>query len=326
MLYTLAMARALRVRYPGAVFHVTARGRERARLFRDDTDREKFVALLGATARDEGWVVHAWCLMGNHYHLLVETPLGDLSRGMHSINARYSQWFNGRHGRRGRVLEGRFKAAPVQKQRYLLELVRYVVLHPVRAGLAARVGDWRWSSYPATAGRQRPPDWLQVDWTLEQFARRRAAARKAYRRFVAEGKDSGEDAERLLRRPCVGDREFCKRVRALLAGKGRKDEIPPLVRQRRAATTELNAVRNAVAKEWRVTPEALSRSRGGADKMAAIYLARKLTRLNGREIGEAFGVKPARVSNVVSQIEAGRHAALARRVERLRKRLEEKRV
>jgi REP element-mobilizing transposase RayT len=314
------MARPLRVQFPGAVYYVMARVHERGTLFRDDKDREKFVALLAATARDEGWEVHAYCLMGNRYHLLVETPLGDLSRGMHSINGRYSQWFNRRHERSGHVLEGRFKAVLVQKRRHLLELVRYVVLSPVRAGLAARVGDWRWSSYPATAGRRDPPEWLKVDWTLEQFARRRSAAREAYRRFVAKGRGSGEDVEELLRNPYIGDREFGKRIQAMLDGKPVKDEIPR--RFRRAMQTELDAVRKAVAKEWDVAPEALSRSRGGADKKAAIYLARKLTRLNGREIGEAFGIKPARVSNVVTQIESGESPALLRRVERLRMRME----
>lgn len=319
MLYTSRMARPLRIEYPGAVYHVMARGHERANLFRDDIDREKFVALLAATAREEAWEVHAYCLMGNHYHLLVETPLGELSHGMRSVNGRYSQWFNWRHKRRGHVLEGRFKAVLVQKQKHLLELVRYVVLNPVRAGLAARVGDWRWSSYLATAGRQDAPDWLKVDWTLDQFERSRSAARQAYRRFVAEGKGSGEDVEGLLRQPYLGDREFRKRVQAMLDGKPPKDEIP--LRYRRAAGVDLDAVRKAVAKEWRVEPEALSRSRGGAEKKAAIYLARKLTRLKGREIGEAFGVKPARVSNVVTELEAPGSAALARRVERLRKRL-----
>ena len=321
MLYIIPMARPLRVEYPGAVYHVMARAQERASLFRDDTDREKFVALLAATSRDEAWEVHAYCLMGNHYHLLVETPLGRLSHGMRSLNGRYSQWFNWRHDRRGHVLEGRFKAVLVQKQRHLLELARYVVLNPVRAGLAARVGKWRWSSYLATAGRQAAPEWLKVDWTLLQFGRSRSLARDAYRRFVAEGKGSGNDIEDLLRRPYLGDREFRNRVQAMLEGKAFKDEIP--MRYRRAAETDLDAVRKAVAKEWRVAPEALSRSRGGAEKKAAIYLARKLTRLKGREIGEAFGVKPARVSNVVTEIEAGRPAALARRVERLRKRLEQ---
>jgi putative transposase len=315
------MARPLRVEYPGAVYHVMARAHERASLFRDDTDREKFLALLAATARAEAWEVHAYCLMGNHYHLLVETPRGDLSRGMHSLNGRYSQWFNWRHDRRGHVLEGRFKAVLVQKQRHLLELIRYVVLNPVRAGLAARVGDWRWSSYLATAGRQAAPEWLATDWTLSQFARGRSQAREAFRRFVAEGKGAGEDIEKLLKRPYLGDREFQKRVRAILEGKAIEDKIP--LRYRKAAGMDLEAVRRAVAKEWRVEPEALSRMRGGEDKKAAIYLARRLTRLGGREIGKAFGVKPARVSNVVTEMEAGR-SALARRVERLRKRLDEK--
>ena len=319
MLYTYRMARPLRVEYPGALYHVMARGHERASLFRDDMDREKFVALLAATARHEGWEVHAYCLMGNHYHLLVETPRGELSHGMCSLNGRYSQWFNWRHDRRGHVLEGRFKAVLVQKENHLLELVRYVVLNPVRAGLAARIGDWRWSSYLATAGRQAAPAWLEIDWTLSQFARSRSQARLAYRRFVAEGKGSGEEIEKLLTRPYLGDREFRKLVQAIIEGKAIQDEIP--LRYRKAAEVELEEVRKAVAREWRIEPEALSRSHGGAGKKAAIYLARKLTRLKGREIGDAFGVKPARVSNVVTEMEAGPPAPLARRVERLLKRL-----
>jgi REP element-mobilizing transposase RayT len=313
------MARPLRVEYPGAVYLVMARAHERVSLFRDDTDREKFLALLATAARQEAWEVHAYCLMSNHYHLLVEIPRGELSHGMHSLNARYSQWFNWRHDRRGHVLEGRFKSVLVQKERYLLELVRYVVLNPVRAGLAARVGDWRWSSYLATAGRRAAPEWLAADWTLSQFARSRSRAREAYRRFVAEGKGSGKDIEKLLERPYLGDEEFSKRVEAMPERKVIEDGIP--LRYRSTADVDLETVRKAVAKEWHVEPGALSRSRGGADKKAAIYLARRLTRLKGREIGKAFGVKPARVSNVVTEIEAGRSPALARRVKRLLKRL-----
>ncbi|MGH9365227.1 MAG: hypothetical protein ACRD1B_08200, partial [Thermoanaerobaculia bacterium] len=147
----------------------------------------------------------------------------------------------------------------------------------------------------------------------------RHTAREAYRRFVAAGKDSGEEIEKLEKKPYVGDRRFLRRVERILAGKPPVDEIPQ--RYRRAGEVNLRRIGQAVAREWRVTVEGLARSRGGDDKKAAIYLARKLTRLPGRQIGEAFGVKPARVSNVVKEIETNSPQALARRIDRLRQRL-----
>src|SRR5712691_10857992 len=210
------MARPLRLEYPGAVYHVMARGQERSAIFREDGDREKFIALLGSVAADEGWQVHGYCLMGNHYHLLVETPEGQLSRGMRALNGRYAQWFNWRHQRRGHLLESRFRSVLVQKESYLLELLRYVVLNPVRASLVKRAGDWKWSSYRATAGLAAVPDWLVVDWTLSQFARSRSSARRALRRFVAEAKGSGKEIERMEKSGYVGDREFRQVIQEIL--------------------------------------------------------------------------------------------------------------
>jgi REP element-mobilizing transposase RayT len=313
------MARPLRLEYPGAVYHVMARGHERSTIYRDTADREKFLALLGSIAQDEPWVLHAYCLMGNHYHLLVETPQGGISRGMRSVNGRYTQWFNHRHERAGHLFEGRFRSVLVQRESHLLELVRYVVLNPVRAKLVEHAGDWRWSSYRATVGREEGPAWLELDWTLSQFAPRRPAAREAFRQFVAQGRDAAAAVARLEGHPYLGDSAFLKKVQRMVEGRESGEEIP--LRFRKASGSDLETIRRAVAKEWRVTPESLSRRRGGAEKKAGIYLARKLTRLRGREIGHAFGVRAARVSNVVTEIEQGRDASLSARVERLRARL-----
>ena len=318
MFYTNGpMARPLRLEYPGAVYHVTARGHERTSIFRDDTDREKFLALLSTVRRDFGWEVHGYCLMGSHYHLLLETPLGDLSRGMKTLNGRYAQWFNGRHRRRGYLLAGRFRSVLVQKQSHLLELHRSIVLIPVRAGLAERAGAWKWSSYRATAGLGKAPEWLETDWTLSQFARSRAAARQAFQRFVAEAKGGGREIEVLERGGLLGDEAFASGIRARLRGKENAEEIP-LRYRRPAASVGIEDIRRAVARAWGVPERAVARRRGGEDKKAAIYLARKLTRLGGREIGAAFGVKPARVSNVVTELEREPSSPLARRIERLR--------
>ncbi len=303
------------------MYHVTARGHERTPIFRDDADREKFLALLSSARRDFGWEIHGYCLMGNHYHLLIETPQGDLSRGMKALNGRYAQWFNGRHRRRGYLLEGRFRSVLVQKEGLLLELQRYVVLNPVRAGLVERAGDWKWSSYRATAGLSEAPEWLETDWTLAQFARSRAAARQAFRRFVAQARAGSREIEGLERGGLLGDEAFAAGIRARLRGREISDEVPLRFR-RPAGAAGIEEVRRAVARAWNVPERALARRRGGDEKKAAIYLARKLTRLGGREIGDAFGVKPARVSNVVTELESEPSSPLARRVERLRAAIE----
>ena len=314
------MARPLRLEYPGAVYHVMARGHERSAIFRDADDRAKFLTLLASIVPDEKWVVHGYCLLGNHYHLMLETPEGELSRGMRSLNGEYGQWFNRRHDRRGHVFEGRFRAVLVQKESHLLELHRYIVLNPVRARLARRAADWRWSSYRATAGLERAPGWLETDWTLAQFARSRSAARGDFARFVAAGKVSGREVEKLERSAYLGDEEFRQRIQDRIDGREIDDEIP--LRYRRASeAVQIAQIRKRVAGEWKVREEALVRRRGGDEKKAAIYLARKLTRLGGREVGALFGVKAARVSHIVTEIDRAPTSGLARRVQVLRKSL-----
>ena len=184
------MARPLRLEFPGAVYHLTARGDRQEPIFEGDDDRVAFVELLAKEIRQQGWLLYAFCLMGNHYHLLLETPEPNLVRGMRRLNGVYTQAFNHRHDRAGHVLQGRYKAILVDKDSHLLELCRYVVLNPVRAQMVAAVGEWPWSSYLATAGKMACPDWLAAEQVLGLFSSSdRAQARRAYSRFVAEGVD-----------------------------------------------------------------------------------------------------------------------------------------
>ncbi len=138
------MSRPLRIEFPGALYHVTARGNARRDIVEDDDDRRCFVDLLAETVQSRRWRLYAYCLMDNHYHLLVETPEPNLSRGMRQLNGVFTQRTNRRHGRVGHVFQGRYKSILVEREAYLLELCRYVVLNPVRAGMAARAGEWRW--------------------------------------------------------------------------------------------------------------------------------------------------------------------------------------
>jgi len=180
------IARPLRIDIPGALHHVTARGNARQPIFLADFDRELFLATLRQTVKRHGWRCHAYCLMGNHYHLLIETVTATLSAGMRHLNGAYAQGFNLRHDRTGHLFQSRFAAILVEKERHLLSLCRYVVLNPVRAGLCTRPDAWRWSSYRASAGFDPAPDFLTTDWLLAQFGQRESAAAAGYRAFVAD--------------------------------------------------------------------------------------------------------------------------------------------
>ena len=182
------MARPLRIEFPGGLYHVTARGNGRLPIFLDEPDRGCFLAVFGAVVARYHLLCHAYCLMDNHYHLLLETPEPNLSRAMRQLNGVYSQRFNRRHRRSGHVLGGRFHAQVVDKDVYLRAVCRYIVLNPVRAGLVAQPGQWPWSSYGATAGETPIPRFLTVDWVLSLGdTSARATAERRYRRFVNAG-------------------------------------------------------------------------------------------------------------------------------------------
>lgn len=314
------MARPLRLEFAGAVYHVVARGHERGAIFREDTDRERFISELSRRVEEERWVIHAYCLMTNHYHLLIETPQANLVSGMQRLNARYSQAFNFFHRRKGHLLEDRYKATLVEKESYLLELCRYVVLNPVRAGIARSARGFRWSSYRATAGEIEPPSFLTVNGILERFGRDKAQAKEAYRRFVAEGKGSGEEIASGDGQAFLGSAAFLAQMERRL----REAEVSPEVprAQRVESFVELAAVIQVVAEEYHVERDGLKDAwRRGEEKAVAAYLARKLTGRSGREVGEALGVSAARVSQMVKLVEESADAKLERRVKRLREKL-----
>lgn len=181
------MARPLRVEYEGALYHLTSRGNGGENVFFKDADRIAFLELLGDAAKRFSWICHAYCLMENHYHLIIETPKANLSRGMRHINGVFTQRSNKRRRRSGHLFQGRFKSILVEKDSHLLELARYVALNPVRARIVRSARDWRWSSYRATAGLCEAPPFLTTEWILSQFSLNRSKAQRAYRKFVREG-------------------------------------------------------------------------------------------------------------------------------------------
>src|SRR5688572_21961732 len=225
------MARPLRLEFAGALYHVTSRGDHRDKIYLDDTDRRTFLDLLGKEVFQQRWLCYAYCLMDNHYHVLIETPEPNLVRGMRRLNGVYTQRFNRQHGRVGHVFQGRYKAILVDREPYLLELIRYVVLNPVRAGMVTSPKHWRWSSYQATVGQAHTPDWLATEWVLRQFGTRRTHAHARFAQFVRDGQTQPSIWDGLRNQIYLGDEQFVARMQSQINDEKPLDEIPKVQRR-----------------------------------------------------------------------------------------------
>jgi putative transposase len=256
------MARPLRIEFAGALYHVTSRGNEQRTIFRSDRDREAFLAFLGKAAQRFGWSITAWVLMSNHYHLVIETPEPNLSRGMHWLNGVYAGWFNHAHGRCGHLFQGRFHAFLVERESYLAEVLRYVVLNPVRAGIVAKPETYRWSSYRVTAGLERAPEWFDVSSALLLFGGDSPRSHNEYREFVLAALTVKDCLwNRATNQIFLGTEEWTKKVRQVVESKPRSTDHPRL--QRSVGRPKMHHVVAAVAKTAAVPMEAL-RARGAS--------------------------------------------------------------
>jgi REP-associated tyrosine transposase len=178
------MARPLRITFPGAFYHVASRGNERKAVFKSLRDRKKFLEYLESATQRYDARIHAYCLMDNHYHLLLETPSGNLSQIMRHINGAYTTYFNVKRGRSGHLFQGRYKAILVDIDEYAKELSRYIHLNPVRAKIVETPEEYDWSSYQFYIGKQGAAKWLYRDFILGYFGKKIASAQKGYQKFV----------------------------------------------------------------------------------------------------------------------------------------------
>ncbi|MDX2425859.1 MAG: transposase [Cycloclasticus sp.] len=235
------MARPLRIEYAGALYHVTSRGDRREDIYVDDEDRLIWLDIFAQVCSRFNWRCHAWCLMDNHYHIVIETIEGNLSQGMRQLNGVFTQKSNRRHGRVGHVFQGRYKAILVQKDAHLLELTRYVVLNPIRAGVVSDLLDWRWSSYLAMVNETPCPQWLEIDWVLAHFGKPRETAVLNYKNFVREGVGLPPVWNALKRQVFLGDDMFIDKAMGEMecaSGQGDIKEVPRM--QRRAPAKSLD--------------------------------------------------------------------------------------
>ena len=281
------MARPLRIEYAGALYHVTSRGDRREDIYHDDEDRLIWLQVFSQVCSRFNWRCHAWCLMDNHYHILIETIEGNLSQGMRQLNGVYTQKSNRKHSRVGHVFQGRYKAIVVQKDSYLLELVRYIVLNPVLAKMVNGLNDWPWSSYSSMVGESESPEWLEADWILSTFAEKRQVAIAKYIDFVRAGIELPSIWNMLKFQIYLGDDDFIDRLQNKLKDFNDKNLREVNRIQRRSLTKSLQWYGEQVS--CRKEAMALAYASGGYSM---------------KEIADAFNVHYSTVSHAIKEIES----------------------
>lgn len=278
------MARPLRIEFPGGLYHVTSRGNRENRVFLDDEDRDLFLRVLASVRERFKWLIHAYCLLDKHYHLLIETPEANLSAGMRQLNGVYTQSINRRHGIAGHVFQGRYKAVLVQKDSHLLKVSRHIAVNPVRVRLTRSARDWKWGSYRALAGLGPVPEWLECDGTWSQLNADPIVAQKKYRAFVKAGRDAPPLWDQLTNQIFLGEPDFAERMREHLDADISLADIPNA--QLRAAPIPLE----------RFEAESVDRDRA----IAAAYASGAYTM---KKIGAHFGLHYSQVSRIIRAVE-----------------------
>ncbi|MBE0460490.1 MAG: transposase [Candidatus Aminicenantes bacterium] len=284
------MSRPLRIEFPGAVYHITARGNERKAIFRNDQDKKSYLELLALVVKRFHWLCHGYCLMGNHYHLLIETLESNLSRGMKQLNGIYTQKFNNKYKRVGHLFQGRYKAILVEKESYLLELSRYIVLNPVRAGIVSQPEEWPWSSYCAIIGKVKKPEFLITDWILTQLGSDKIKAIEVYKNFVMSGYGIDFPHKELVGQIILGTKAFVKRVNSYL----NKESFDNMLEIPREQQLSLLPQLEEIFQE---------EGRKGTPRDKIIYMVYYDYNFTMREIGEYLGLHYTTISRVINRYE-----------------------
>lgn len=295
------MARPLRIEYPGAFYHIIQRGIERKSIFFSDKDKEKFLSYLDSSHRAYAAIVHAYILMDNHYHLILETPRGNLSKIMHYLNTSYATYYNTERKRVGPLCQGRFKAILVQQDEYLHHLSRYIHLNPVRSGMVKSPEEYLWSSYRYYASNQKPPPWLKIDFVLRMFDNNTLKARKLYKQFVLDGIGTEKEIikENTYKGFILGNFDFFESIKAKFINAGDDYELPILKEIKSENEPTLEHIRQIVREN--------SHGSKRLQRKLAIYLSRKYTQRTLNQIAAFYGkIRYSGVSQVYRRIENSR--------------------
>lgn len=320
------MARPLRIEYPGAFYYVINRGQSRRDIFLEDKGRQSFLDLLGEITRLWKVEIYAYCLMSNHYHLLLSTPAAGLARAMRHLDGVYTQKFNRVHHRDGALFKGRYKAILIDAEEHFLSVVRYIHHNPVAARFVADMDRYHWSSHWGYLNKERRPGWLDTEAVLSRF---RGLA--DYQRFMHDKveREIEEFYRGRYQKPVLGSKVFVERVMEKIGDKARVQAEQP--ESRAVFAIGIEAVVRATAQEYGKKVEEIKRRRNRGEeneaRMMAIYLSRELGGHRQMEIGKVVGLeKSSSVSSAYLRMKSalGRERKLARRARKIEEMLSKK--
>ena len=315
------MSRPLRIEYPGAWYHIMNHGRRDERICQDNRDCERFVALLRESAELWNLRVSAYCLMPNHYHLLVQTPDANISRCMRHINGVYTQRYNRRHHCEGQLFRGRYKSILVDADSYLLQLVRYIHRNPLRAGLTDNLKRYAWSSHKGYLSGAAQWSWLHKDYVLSMLSKDKANRLRTYRHFVAMHDEDGiiRIYEKKKWPSFLGSEGFVNSIKEKFFSRKADDEVP----QSRELAIESSKIRKTVCEFYKISERELVLSKRGVfnePRNVAIYLTRRLRGDSLKQVAKEFGMsKYSSVSSVIERMKelVAEDRKLRKRVEKL---------
>lgn len=316
------MSRPLRIQFPDAWYHVMNRGKRGEHIFTDKGDYYAFIDLVKGCVEMWNVRVVAYCLMGTHYHILLQTPDANLSRCMRHINGGYTQYFNRSHGLDGHLFRGRYKSILVDSDSYLLELLRYIHRNPLEAGMVDRLESYQWSSHKGYLSKSDKWRWLHKDYVLKMFSGHQNEAVKIYRNFVR--KEIPEEINRILgagKWPAVlGKESFIDWVKDTFFLQKRHVEVP----ESKTLAPDMERIKSTVCRMYNIKEEDLLFSKRGMTnepRNVAIYLAKRVMGSKLEEIGQEFGItKYSSVSTVIERTrqKASTDRAFKKRIERLK--------
>jgi len=310
------MSRPLRITYPGAFYHVTSRGNERKDIFKSKRDRERFLEYLESATQRYNAVIHVYCMMDNHYHLLLETPSGNLPQIMRHLNGAYTTYFNVKRKRSGHLFQGRYKAILVDIDEYAKELSRYIHLNPVRAKMVAIPEAYTWSSYQFYIGKQKSPEWLYIDFILSYFGKKVSIAQNNYQQFVTEiiSKKYDSPLDDVISSTLLGSPDFIAFIKdKYLSGKEPDKDIPALKELTEKVSVQdiFDEVEFVFGKE-----SVLARN-------VKMYLCQRYTGEKLKAIGKYFGISESGVSQASRRIsqKSDKDKKLKKKIEKIEKKL-----
>ena len=310
------MARQLRIEFPGAFYHVTARGNERKAVFKSIKDREQFFSYLESASNRYGAIIHAYCLMDNHYHILIETPLGNLSKIMQHINSAYTTYFNIKRDRSGHLFQGRYKSILVEVDEYAKELSRYIHLNPVRAKMLKTPEEYQWSSYSYYADKRKAPEWLYRDFILGYFGKRLSTSQRNYRKFVYSlvGEVYDSPFTDVIYSVILGSHEYAQEIKDTFLRKIPQDrELPALLEL--VDSPDIDIISKIV--------DSVIQTDDRLAKQIKLYFCHRYSGLKLKEIGKYFGIGESGVSQTSHRLsdKLKRNKKLSKKVAILKKKL-----